>query len=528
MVWLLVVVLLLWVALGPWVVVAVAALLLVPRVRWWVLDRVRPGARTVGAVVLVAALAVGVVVVVPAGILPVPQSPGVAVTPTYLGRPANPAPVASADIPQHPVLGRNGASTPRGDAWGSGATTWSGPLGREPEVDTAWYGLEHCGTTALDSRSRLVALCSRRSAPVLRVLDPDSMRVLASKELPGWGEDEARTCAAGTLHVDAEDRAVLATTEGRLLSVDTADGDGNAELSTAASWDLAPYVPQGDCLVAVLPDWGGRLWWASRRGLVGTVAPHSGEVRVVDLDEQVSEGLAADEYGGVYVVTDHALYRLVGAAEGQPEVQWRRAYDRGTERKAGQSVRGSGTPATLLDGGVVAIADNAEPRLNVVFVRAEDGEELCRAPVFEEGASATDAALVSVGEGVVVTNNHGYTGPLRTALGRATSPGLARVDLDGGDCSVVWTSDQVSPSGSPRVSWDSGLLYAYTKRPTWWGVSAWYVTALDVHTGRRRFSVRAGTGAGMNNDHASLSLAPDSTLYVPTLTGMVRVRDRDR
>ena len=99
-------------------------------------------------------------------------------------------------------------------------------------------------------------------------------------------------------------------------------------------------------------------------------------------------------------------------------VQWRTAYERGSERKPGQLTRGSGTTPTILPGGIVAITDNAEPRMNVVFVRTEDGAEVCRAAVFDEGASATENSLVAVGDGVVVENNHGYTAPWRTLVGR--------------------------------------------------------------------------------------------------------------
>ena len=40
MIWVLIVLLVAWLAFGPWVLVAAALLLLVPRLRWWVLDRV--------------------------------------------------------------------------------------------------------------------------------------------------------------------------------------------------------------------------------------------------------------------------------------------------------------------------------------------------------------------------------------------------------------------------------------------------------------------------------------------------------
>ena len=67
--------------------------------------------------------------------------------------------------------------------------------------------------------------------------------------------------------------------------------------------------------------------------------------------------------------------------------------------------------------------------MNVVFLRRDSGQEVCAAPVFADDASATDNSLVAVGPaGVVVENNHGYSSPLSTVLGRATDsrPGPRR------------------------------------------------------------------------------------------------------
>ena len=213
--------------------------------------------------------------------------------------------------------------------------------------------------------------------------------------------------------------------------------------------------------------------------------------------------------------------------DGAPRVVWTTGYDRGSEQKPGQASRGSGVTPALLEGGVVAITDNAEPQMHVVFLDGGTGAEICRQPVFDDGASATGSSLVSLGTGVVVENNHDYESPMSTILGFATSPGLARVDLRDGSCSTRWTSDRVAPSSVARVSWATGLVYAYTKRSSWTGVSAWYVTAIDAATGRAMWSVRTGTGALMNNDHAAVTLAPDGSLWIATLAGLVRLRDRE-
>jgi hypothetical protein len=179
----------------------------------------------------------------------------------------------------------------------------------------------------------------------------------------------------------------------------------------------------------------------------------------------------------------------------------------------------------VLPGGLVAITDNAEPRMHVVVNRTEDGSRVCRVPVFDHGASATENSLVSVGDGVVVENNHGYDSPLSTSWGRSTAPGLARVDVTEEGCAVAWTSPEVAPSSVAKVSLANGLLYAYTTRPGWWAVTSWYLTAIDVRTGRTVFSVRTGQGLLSNNHYAAVSLAPDGSVFIATLGGVVRVRD---
>lgn len=516
---------LLWFALGPVVPALAVAALLVPRVRRWL----RPSRGVVlgwlGAVVLL----VAVVVVVPDGRLPIPPGAGLLVTPAYVGEAVTPQPI-DLDIAQHPGLAPNGTSSMHNDAAATDAYSWPGPLGSSPEVDTAWFGIEECATLAIESAGRLVALCGTWSGPKLHVLDPDSLRPLVTRVLPrrtGAGDAKpwANLCAGAYFYLDAEDRAVVATTDRRILVVATHDADGDPALVTEESHDLTEVVPAEDCLVALMPDWGGRTWFVTQQGRAGFVPPDGGAPEVIDLDEQIANSFAVGEDGGVHVVTVAALYKL-GVEAGRPRVTWRASYDRGSGTKPGQLSRGSGTTPTLLPDGLVAITDNAEPRMHVQFYDADDGRLVCETAVFDAGASATDNSLVSVGDGVIVENNHGYASPLSTMLGRATTGGLARVDVDGEDCSVAWTSEEIAPSSVAKVSLATGLVYVYTTRRSRWGVSAWYLTALDARTGETAWSVRTGIGTLFNNHYSAITLAPDGSAYVATLAGMIRVRDQ--
>lgn len=499
MVWLVGALLLLWVAQGPAVLLVAAGLLCVPRVRWWVQDRTyvsrRAAAWSAGAAALVAL----VVVAVPDGWLPVPPAPGVWAGPGYVGRPSSPHPVPVADVPRNP---HRAAGDP---------ADRPGPLGHQPEVDTAWFGLQRCGRLELTSSDRILALCVGRSGRTLRLVDRDSLRPLATEDLPDVPRDAA--CDGEAVYLDAADRAVVATGDRRVLAVRTAT-DGEPDLATAAEWDLKPYVPHGDCVVTLAPDWSGRIWWASHAGLVGTVDPASGRVGVVDLGEEVDRGITTDE-GGAYVVTDQALHRLAVGEDATPLPVWRTRY-------AGVA----GSAPVLLDGGVVAITDEVDDRLGVVLLARADGGQVCRQSVFETGDGATDSDLAPLGSGVVVTNNDGYASPRSTLLGFTSQPGVARVDVVDGACVLAWTSDVVSPASGVVASRANGLLYAWTKRPSLTGVSAWYLTAIDADTGRNRWGVRTGTGLLAGSDGSRIMLDRDGAAWLGTLAGLVRVRDR--
>ena len=288
-------------------------------------------------------------------------------------------------------------------------------------------------------------------------------------------------------------------------------------------------VPQGDKIISALPDWDGRLWFATTDGVIGWVRRGSGETVSRDLGEPNGNSFMVDELGGVYVVTDGALYRL-DAHRGEVRTVWRAKYANTGEVKPGQTQAGSGTTPTLMGGGRwVAITDNADPMNVVVFQRARDprGDRLvCREALFEEGASATDQSLIGAGRSIIAENNYGYTLAAVAAGGDAIEPGLQRVDVDrdGRGCRTVWTSDERAPSVVPKLSLRSGLVYTYTLPPE--HDDAWYLTALDFRTGETVYRRLAGGGdIGYNNNYAPVTIAPDGTAYVGVMGGVTRFAD---
>ena len=86
--------------------------------------------------------------------------------------------------------------------------------------------------------------------------------------------------------------------------------------------------------------------------------------------------------------------------------------------------------------------------------------------------------------------------------------------VDLGECEVAWTADVTAPSGVPAVAPGANLVYAYTKRHSWLGVNPWYLTALDLRTGRTAFAVRTGLGVLRDNHHGAVTLGPHASAYV--------------
>ncbi len=425
----------------------------------------------------------------------------------------------------------NGRSNLHNDAYQTDSYRWTGPLGNGLSSASALFARE-CASVTIDSHGRLVTICVGLDKPVLAMLHPNTLRVLAAMDLPlrNPGPNPFQDFSGGGyFYLDHHDRAVISAGNRHILVVAETGGTANPGFALRRDYDVSSAVPEGDALISALPDWSGRIWFASRDGVVGTVAPVSGQVRSVDRREPIGNSFAVDETGGVYIVTDKALYRF-DAVQGRPVVTWRHTYPNIRTTKPGQTQAGSGTTPTLLGKRYVAITDNADPMAVLVYdrrPRATWRRVVCRQPVFQKGASATDQSLIAARRSLIAENNYGYTGPASTMNGGVTSPGVERIDLeaDGRGCHSVWRSHVRAPSVVPKLSLGGGLVYTYTKPKRNDTTDAWYLTALDFDTGKTVYSRLAGTGFGYNNNFAPVTIAPNGTAYVGVLGGLTRFRD---
>jgi hypothetical protein len=435
-------------------------------------------------------------------------------------------------IAQNPFLSPNGTNSMHNDAYASDAYEVSGPLGRNLKVRSATYGVSECATIALDSRGRIVGLCGGLEGFTLRLIEQTTLQQLAqlttsSRTLVPPTNPFSDICGGTYFYLDDDDAAYVLTTTKQIWKVQV----GATGFTRTATYDVAAHVPGDDCVVATMPDWSGRIFFATQQGRIGVVDPATSQVRTTQFTgEGIFNSLAGDETGAIYLVTTHRLAAVEVDETGTPVVRWSETYDRGTRTKPGQLSQGSGTTPTLIGDDLVAITDNAEPRMNVIFYRragGEPGREICRAPVFGAGISATENSLAYAGgRSVIVENNYGYAGIQSTLLGQTTSPGIAKVDLrDDGTCHVAWTSPLSAPTSVPKVSLGNGLLYVYTKAISNPLDDSWYFTAIDVRTGATQWRQRTGNGIQWNNHYASIYLGPDGAAYMPTVAGLIRFKD---
>jgi len=486
--------------------------------------------------VLAAILVAALVSLIPAAAgsspLPIPPLPTDLLSQPFTGAPATAHPLPHLPIGQNPYLSPNGTNSMHDDAYASDAYEVSGPLGRHLQVRTASYGISECATIAFDSRGRIVGLCGGLEGFSLRLIDPATLEQIAAlttstRDLLSGSNPFTDICGGTYFSLDKHDVAYVLTTAKQIWKVQVTP-TGFTRLGT---YDVSAQVPGDDCVVATMPDWSGRIFFATQQGRVGAVDPATGAVRTMQFaGEGIFNSLAGDETGAVYVVTTHRLAAVEADATGTPVVRWSQTYDRGTTTKPGQLSQGSGTTPTLIGRDLVAITDNAEPRMHVQFYRRTGNATdrlICSVPVFADGASATENSLAYAGgRSVIVENNYGYAGVQSTELGKTTSPGVARVDLDeDGSCRVAWTNPITAPTSVPKVSLGNGLLYVYTKPASNPLDDSWYFTAIDVRTGVTRWRQRTGNGTQWNNHYASIYLGPDGTAYMPTLAGLIRLQD---
>lgn len=389
-----------------------------------------------------------------------------------------------------------------------------------------------CASLLFDRSGNLIAVCVGATRTSAHLLDPSTLEPRASREVssrPLRADLLTNFSGGGYAVLDRRGRLVIPSPGGRIDLFRVEPAPGREAIRPIGSIDAAAGLLPGEEITSVLPE-SGRLWWfVGSEGTIGTVDPTTARVRARHArGRDIENSFALAPGGGAFVVDSGELMRLEAGPGGVPEVVWAEPYDAGERLKPGQTSRASGTTPTVMAGGrLVAIADNADPRLRVLVFRAgrraRGPRLLCSVPVFGERAGATENSLIAAGDALFVENNYGYR-LLDVIGGHSSEPGAARIDVDrrAGECRPAWETEAARmPSVVSKVSAADGLMLTYAKPALPTGIDAWYFTAIDAATGEVLWRRLAGTGPMANNHYAALYLGPTGNLYVGTLGGVI-------
>ena len=487
---------------------------------------------------VVALLATGVLAasasatpIVDTGVPSIPEHTGSAVAKNPVNNPTKPD--------QNPFMTANPNSNIHNDTWMTDVYNRKGPLGENLQTDSYGYPSSLCGSITFDSQGRIISSCpSIPFPPQLRIIDPDTMAPIDTLDMP-TAPNPPNTPAyqnftgGGYFFLDNKDKIWAATKTDHIYRVGF--GDDGDTLTVERDYDLTGVLDADtERITSALPDYDGRIWFVSKANAkIGTLDRKTGDLKVIQLDddEEIENSFSVDSKG-VYIVSNKRMYKLKANKNDKPKILWQQKYPNSGIVKPSQVDAGSGTTPTNLDGGYVAITDNADP-MNVVVYRTKTNLKknqhrvVCKVPVFKQGASATENSLMGTKRSLIVENNYGYQDPFGPNSGAVTEPGFARVDIDkdGKGCTKKWTNKDVrAPTVVPKMSTKTGLIYTYA-RPEDPLNEGYFWTAIDYRTGETAWSQYAGSGPLFNNNYAGLALGPDGTAYLGVIGGIIALRD---
>jgi len=175
------------------------------------------------------------------------------------------------------------------------------------------------------------------------------------------------TSGGGYFVLDNQDRAIIVQSDNLVRFFKIIDNDDNVSWVVDEEFHLKDKIPAASKVTVAMPDWSVLLWFVSREGIVGTINTSTGEILTMTLDNEEIQNAIAIASDGVFVLSDFALYRFeTDSTRALPFYTFREEYERATEQKPGLINAGSGTAPTLLGDDLIAIADNADGRSNVL------------------------------------------------------------------------------------------------------------------------------------------------------------------
>lgn len=407
---------------------------------------------------------------------------------------------------QNPYLGINSLATMHGDAQSSDATPFAGP--GDPGVGGSWKVTftNHwaaCPTILAGQDGYIQALMTqflgsdaKVRKPKLAIIEPASGAQLGAMEIP-----TGALLGGVYAYLDAGSNLVMVDGTNALTWISHSQDGMKVWVSRRIDLTDAMKLEPKDHVVGIVPDWHGRIWVASERGVVGLIDPKRNVVRLTKLQqysptERIDNSISACPQG-VSIITSYGIYMLgADASTSKPRIIWSHSYDRGTKQKPGQLSHGSGATATFFGpngSDYVMLSDNADRQEKVIVYRSADGSAVGEGPLFTPGASGTENSMIGVQNSIVGACTFGYPyaqyPDTKPAYRAQVAPGMERWDVndDASGITLKWRNNGIYSAAVPRLSTTDNLIYTCERPRGPAGVLTGpvvYACAIDMDSGR--------------------------------------------
>ena len=407
---------------------------------------------------------------------------------------------------QNPYLGINSLATMHGDAQSSDATPFAGP--GDPGVGGSWKVTftNHwaaCPTILAGQDGYIQALMTqflgsdaKLRKPKLAIIEPASGAQLGAIEIP-----TGALLGGVYAYLDADSNLVMVDGTNALTWISHSQDGMKVWVSRRIDLTDAMKLEPKDHVVGIVPDWHGRIWVASERGVVGLIDPKRNVVRLTKLQqyspaERIDNSISACPQG-VSIITSHGIYMLgADASTSKPRIIWSHSYDRGTKQKPGQLSHGSGATATFFGpngSDYVMLSDNGDRQEKLIVYRSADGSAVGEGPLFTPGASGTENSMIGVQNSIVGACTFGYPyaqyPDTKPAYRAQVAPGMERWDVndDASGITLKWRNNGIYSAAVPRLSTADNLIYTCERPRGPAGVLTGpvvYACAIDMDSGR--------------------------------------------
>ena len=407
---------------------------------------------------------------------------------------------------QNPYLGINSLATMHGDAQSSDATPFAGP--GDPGVGGSWKVTftNHwaaCPTILAGQDGYIQALMTqflgsdaKLRKPKLAIIEPASGAQLGAIEIP-----TGALLGGVYAYLDADSNLVMVDGTNALTWISHSQDGMKVWVSRRIDLTDAMKLEPKDHVVGIVPDWHGRIWVASERGVVGLIDPKRNVVRLTKLQqysptERIDNSISACPQG-VSIITSHGIYMLgADASTSKPRIIWSHSYDRGTKQKPGQLSHGSGATATFFGpngSDYVMLSDNGDRQEKLIVYHSSDGSAVGEGQLFTPGASGTENSMIGVQNSIVGACTFGYPyaqyPDTKPAYRAQVAPGMERWDVndDASGITLKWRNNGIYSAAVPRLSTADNLIYTCERPRGPAGVLTGpvvYACAIDMDSGR--------------------------------------------